>query len=613
LYLHGEVSRDRVIQQVAAVAKAFPLDFNEERVNPTIKNDFLMALGEYDMAVCTRAIVHFSLYIDTITQYGTEKHRVHIDRAYKMQEIGCFGMTELGHGSNVSSVETLATYNKSTHTFTINSPTRTSSKWWIGAAGKTASMSVVFAQLLVEGVNCGVHAFLIPIRNTDHSAIPEVIIGDCGPKLSLNGVDNGFIIFKNYSVPYDALLDKLSQVTRDGKFKSSIKNKEKRLGIMLGGLTRGRSCVVLGSSLGFTEAVGIAIRFAALRKQFNVGNGPEVSILSYQQHAYRLIPLLAQVFAVRAGYLWIQRVYELKYDLFQNEPEGEDLAEFHCVLSGLKVMASWYAVSGIQVCRECCGGLGYSSFSGLGRLRNNQEVHSTWEGDNSVLIQQTGKYIMKQIQKHMKGQKIFSPYLHFLKLNSEHPGQKFVLSDHLRFEELTEALEHLINHLLNNSVNKLQENAGKTETVTEAWNNTQTFHLTDLSKVFTEYIMALEVKQMAKNIGALCEKTGKVVENLASLYVLTVIEKNLAGILELGYDLSTVSKVRDHLLTLCKSISEVSVNIVDSLLPGDRTLGSVIGSSDGQAYHRMISAVESSPQVYDAPYWLPELRKIQGK
>ena len=613
LYLHGEQIRDKVIQQVAAAAKAFPLSYDIEKAHPTMKNDFLQALGEYDMAVCTRAIVHFSLYVDTVTQYGSQKHRVHIDRAYKLEEIGCFAMTELGHGSNVSSLETTATYHKASHSFIINSPTRTSSKWWIGAAGKTATMTVVFAQLVIENTNHGVHGFLVPIRKADHSAIPEVSVGDCGPKLSLNGVDNGFIIFNNYSVPYDSLLDKLSQVTPEGKFKSSIKNKEKRLGIMLGGLTRGRSCVVLGSSVGMTESIGIAIRFAGLRKQFSPNNGPEVPILSYQQHKYRLMPLLAQCFAIRASYLLLQRLYEAKYDVFQQEPEGEDLAEFHCILSGLKVISSWYSVSGIQVCRESCGGLGYSSFSSLGRLRNNQEVHSTWEGDNSVLIQQTGKYIMKQVQKTMKGHKIHSAYSSFLKFNADHAGQKFNLTEEMKFEELAEALEHLINHILNLSINKLQENAGKTESVTEAWNKTQSFYLNDLSKVFTEYLMAKELFSFAKGVTLKCEKTGEVVEKIAKLFILGIVERNLPGIVELGYEASVVSRVRDNLVRLCEDVGEVSVNVVDALLPGDRTLGSVIGAADGQVYKRMVNAVEGAPEVYDSPYWLPVLRKIQGK
>lgn len=611
-YLNREQIRDKVLQQVSDVTKAFPLDYETNKAHPSLKTEFLWCLAEYDLAVCTRSIVHISLYTDTITNYGTEKHRKYIDRAYKLQDIGCFSMTELGHGSNVSEVETTATYDVKTHSFIINSPTRTSTKWWIGGAAKTANMSVVFAQLITDGVNNGVHAFLVPIRNNDNSLIPQVVIGDCGPKISIDGVDNGFLIFKQYSVPYDCLLDKLSQVTPEGKFKSHIKNKEKRLGIVIGGLFRGRTCVSIGSVLQLAQSVGIAIRYSALRKQFSPNNGPEVPILSYQQQKFRLIPLLAQCLAAKAGCMEVQRIYDSKCELFSNDPECEDLAEFHCILSGVKAISSWYAISGIQVCRECCGGLGYSSFSALGRLRNNQEIHCTWEGDNSVLIQQTSKYILKQIQRTMKGQKIFSATLQFLKFQSEPSNIKLNLSQNLDHEELKDALQHLINHIVHSSIGKLQENAGKTESVTDAWNKTQTFHLADLSRIYTEYLLSNELHKMALGISKECEKTGKVFLQIGKLYTLGLIEKNLGSLLELGYDVSICKRVRDTIIHLCEEIGEVSVNVVDAILPSDKIIGSAIGASDGQAYKRMIDSVENAPEVYDPPYWLPVLKRIRG-
>jgi acyl-CoA oxidase len=46
------------------------------------------------------------------------------------------------------------------------------------------------------------------------------VIGDCGPKNGLNGIDNGFLIFKNVKVPLANMLDKFATVTPDGQFKS---------------------------------------------------------------------------------------------------------------------------------------------------------------------------------------------------------------------------------------------------------------------------------------------------------------------------------------------------------------------------------------------------------
>ncbi len=72
-------------------------------------------------------------------------------------------------------------------------------------------MTVCWAQLYVDEVCHGVHAFIVPIRNKDtHKALPGIIVGDCGPKNGLDGIDNGFMIFNNVRVPYDNMLDRFS-------------------------------------------------------------------------------------------------------------------------------------------------------------------------------------------------------------------------------------------------------------------------------------------------------------------------------------------------------------------------------------------------------------------
>lgn len=49
------------------------------------------------------------------------------------------------------------------------------------------------------------------------------------------------------------------------------------------------------------------------------------------------------------------------------------------------------------------GGHGYSSFSKLGVLYDDNDINNTWEGDNNVLIQQATKYVLDNLQKVMKG------------------------------------------------------------------------------------------------------------------------------------------------------------------------------------------------------------------
>ncbi|CAG9331791.1 unnamed protein product [Blepharisma stoltei] len=611
-----EKLRERVVQQIASLYFSFNLSYEVDKKWPLGKCHFCFGLAEHDLGLTTRFCVHIILYIDTLQNIGTKKHLELINRAYQLLDYGSFGMTELGHGSNVAKVETTATYDHNAREFIINSPTPTSAKWWIGAAGKTANMSVVFAQLIVDGVGRGVHAFVVPVRDyATHETLPGVILGDCGKKLSNDGIDNGFMLFKNYRVPYDALLDKYSWISPDGKFKTSFKNQDKRLAVMLGGLIRGRTAVVIGSEQNMRHALTIALRFSAIRKQFGLQNGPEVPILDYQTQRYRLIPHLARAFAIRTGGLFLCSNYIRIRPKIDNEPESDDINEHHAFLSAFKVVASSYGVACTQDCREAVGGLGYSSYSALGRLRANQDTHLTWEGDNTVLIQQAGKFIFKQIQRTFKGYKINAPTLSILKTDYEECKalkQSFENSQQLENEKmLMELIEFKFNHLLHKALLKVQENAQVSTDMLEVWNNSQVFHIQDLGKVYGEYVMAREFLKFVHDIEAKCEVTGRVIRKLFYLYVVDTVDRSIGLFLENALNSQQAKIVKDSVIRLCNEIAPSSVSIVDALAAPDNVLGSAIGNSDGQMYTHMIESVENGPNVYEKPEWLPLIHQIR--
>ena len=59
---------------------------------------------------------------------------------------------------------------------------------------------------------------------------PGVIIGDMGEKNGLQGIDNGYVMFNNYRIAKDNLLNRISDVTKEGKYECSFSNPQKILG-----------------------------------------------------------------------------------------------------------------------------------------------------------------------------------------------------------------------------------------------------------------------------------------------------------------------------------------------------------------------------------------------
>lgn len=73
-----------------------------------------------------------------------------IPKCFGLEIVGCYAQTEMGHGSDVQSLETTATYDRNTDEFVLNSPTISSAKFWPGDLGFEANWALVFARLLVD-------------------------------------------------------------------------------------------------------------------------------------------------------------------------------------------------------------------------------------------------------------------------------------------------------------------------------------------------------------------------------------------------------------------------------------------------------------------------------
>jgi acyl-CoA oxidase len=346
-----------------------------------------LAMG--DLSLLVKCGVQFGLFGGAILHLGTARHHERYLRDVASMELpGCFAMTETGHGSNVQALETTATYDPDTQEFVVHTPHDDARKDYIGNAARDGRMAVVFAQLVVGGSERGVHALLVPIRDAGGNPCPGVRLEDCGAKLGLNGVDNGRIWFDHVRVARENLLDKYAQVAEDGTYFSPIENPTKRFFTMIGTLIQGRISVS-GASISATKvALTIAIRRALERRQFGPPGGNEEALLmDYRTHQRRLLPALAKTYGLSFAQLRLVDELEAADDELQRR-------KLETLAAGVKAIATWHATETIQSCREACGGAGYLRASRFAALKADTDVFTTFEGDNTILLQLAAKNLL---------------------------------------------------------------------------------------------------------------------------------------------------------------------------------------------------------------------------
>ncbi|WP_003895830.1 acyl-CoA dehydrogenase [Mycolicibacterium smegmatis] len=403
------IARAKVAEQLKIMAAAGAAEdgFRKEHggngnVGAAIAQIEMLAMS--DLSLMVKAGVQWGLFGGAIENLGTERHhQAYVRRIIDLDLLGCFAMTETGHGSDVQSIETTATYDPATQEFVIHSPTPTARKDYIGGAAETARVAAVFAQLITpDGVNHGVHCLVVPIRDDEGNDLPGVTTSDCQYKGGLPGVDNGRIVFDHVRVPRENLLNRYADVSPEGVYSSPIENPGRRFFTMLGTLIRGRVTVGGSAAAAARVALDIATRYALQRTQFSAPDDEqEVVIMDYLVHQRRLLPLIAKSYALQfAQNELVAKCHELQTS---DDPDPEEQRELEARAAGLKAANTWHASTAIQEAREACGGAGYLAENRLIALRADTDVFTTFEGDNHVLTQLVAKELLTAYADDIKG------------------------------------------------------------------------------------------------------------------------------------------------------------------------------------------------------------------
>ncbi len=356
-----------------------------------------------DPSLQIKAGVQWGLFGSAVMHLGTAEHHTKwLPGIMNLEIPGCFAMTETGHGSDVASIATTATYDPDTEEFVIHTPFRAAWKDYIGNAATDGLGAVVFAQLVSRGVNHGVHAFYVDLRDPDTKEfLPGIGGEDDGIKGGLNGIDNGRLHFNNVRIPRTNLLNRYGNVDADGTYTSPIASPGRRFFTMLGTLVQGRVSLDGAAVAASKVALKAAIQYATERRQFNASSHTEEEVLlDYQRHQRRLFTRLATTYAAAFAH---EQLLEKFDDVFSGAHDTDaDRQDLETLAAALKPLSTWHALDTLQECREACGGAGFLIENRFASLRADLDVYVTFEGDNTVLLQLVAKRLLADYAKEFR-------------------------------------------------------------------------------------------------------------------------------------------------------------------------------------------------------------------
>ncbi|XP_063700828.1 probable peroxisomal acyl-coenzyme A oxidase 1 [Culicoides brevitarsis] len=534
--------------------------------------------------------VHYVMFLPALMGHGTTMQQAEwMSKAWTCQIVGTYAQTELGHGTFIRGLETTATYDPATKEFVLNSPTLTSLKWWPGGLGHTANYCIVIAQLWSKGKCHGIHPFIVQLRDEEtHMPLPGIQIGEIGAKLGFNTVNNGYLGFKNVRIPREQMLMKNAKITEDGEF---IKPKASVL--TYGTMMFVRVVIIRDMASYLSKAVTIAIRYSCVRRQSQINpKEPEIQIIDHVTQQNKLFVPLASVmaFKVASDYLW-----DL-YNQVTHELEGgnlDRLPELHAIACCLKAVCTADTAKYVEACRLACGGHGYLHCSGFPATYAMVTAASTYEGENTVLLLQTARYLVKMWSEALNGRALV-PTVAYLEHAVKNNGQKVKWDQ--SFAGMIAALQGIAAGKLKNVFGKVEVWKSRGLTQEEAANKCSI----ELASTADAHCRAFLVQSSYVMINQACRDVspalGDVLKHIIELFAVDTCIKSLADLQRYTTITETdINNLQTTLENLLAKIRPNAVSIVDGFDIPDKVLGSALGVYDGNVYEKLFEEAQKSP------------------
>ncbi|GAA3394628.1 acyl-CoA dehydrogenase [Streptomyces roseoviridis] len=365
--------RLRLVNDTVAGAGAEALSYDARR---------LAALHEWtgfvDGGLCTLASIHYNLFLGSLLDH--DGYRRDLSPYTAMERTGTFLCTELAHGNDVTSLETVAVFDRATGGFVLHTPNPGARKFMpntsLAGGPKTA---VVAARLLVDDQDQGIFLFLTPLSDAD-GHLPGIRVSRL-PDRTGTPVDHCLTAFDHVRLPREAMLEAAhGRLDKDGRLTSSLGNRRKRFLRSVGRVTMGKLCMS-GGTLGMARAaLAIAVRYAHHRRIGAPRAGERIPLAAHRSHHGRLLHSLATAYAMTLLHRSV-----LDRWAGHDPADAEEREDVERLIAVAKGWITWQARDITIEARERCGAQGLFPGNGIADLPLNVEGGITAEGDNLVI------------------------------------------------------------------------------------------------------------------------------------------------------------------------------------------------------------------------------------
>ncbi|KAI7885421.1 acyl-CoA oxidase [Lichtheimia hyalospora FSU 10163] len=563
----------------------------DPKMDPNLVDAVVNALLLYSENFGMRIAVHRTLFRNVLLMLGTDdQQKTWLPLVENYRILGCFAMTELGHSSALRDIETTSTYDQATDTFVVNSPTITSTKWWIGMAGQTATHTMVIAQTYVGGKNVGHNWFIVQLRDTATGELmPNVQAGDIGHKVGRPGLDNGWIQFSHVRIPRDRMLSRFVNLNpKTGTFTPAPSP-----AIMYATLIPERIYLVSNNVMMLTQAITIATRYGVVRRQQN-----NQQIMDYQSHYAKMVPAISFMYMVKSATRTLDERFKVLTANGEMNPKVylQHMSEMHAISAALKGISGWYGSDILETCRRSCGGHAYSAYNNIGQIIDDWGVTTTGGGDNVVLMQQTAKILIQQLHQELEHDKypklLFKASSHYIQ-----NAKAYLDSNVWGVQDVSTCLEDLgliedaLHTILLNSIRLDEKNMSSNDLLLESVRAAELHGATFLySDAVTKYANNRNDDQLV------------ILRRLTALWGFhTLITYSDQAFKENYLTASQLKSLERVYLEECKSLRKQVIGLTDAWGYPDFVLKAPIAKYDGNIYEPYFDTLLMAPNSTGIP------------